>query len=155
MIRVAERSDLPAMLELCRLHAAHEGLAFADSGQIARWDRALFAAQPRLFAWVVAVGDDLDGYMTATIDYSTWRAAEFVYLDCLYLRPDARGRRVGRRLIRTLQAFAAARGIAELQWQTAPANRSGMAFYAAIGAMPLSKIRYALPVPAPAQGVAA
>ncbi|HEX6376087.1 MAG TPA: GNAT family N-acetyltransferase [Allosphingosinicella sp.] len=146
MIRPAQRRDLTELVELCALHARHEGLAFEENGQPARWEEALFAEPPALHAWVVEApgGKGLLGYMTAVVEYSTWAARDFVYMDCLYVRERGRRQGHGRRLVETLQAFARERGIHELQWQTPPGNALGLDFYRRIGARPLEKIRFAL-----------
>ncbi|MCM2442306.1 GNAT family N-acetyltransferase [Agrobacterium vitis] len=136
------------MLALCAEHAEYEGLPFAETGQIERWKVALFAEPARLFAWVCdgVDGTPLAGYMTATIDYSTWLAHHFIYLDCLFLRPSHRGHGLGRALMSVLQTFAQDKGCAAIEWQTPPTNALGLGFYRAIGARELEKVRLSLPV---------
>lgn len=151
-LRPISPADLPELLSLCRDHADHEGLSFSDTGQTERWQDAFFGEKPRVFGWVVSAvsGGPLLGYMTATIDFSTWDARPFVYLDCLYLRPEARRNGLGRRMMATLNAFALARGCPEVQWQTPPTNTLGLAFYRAIQARELPKQRFSLAVKAEA-----
>lgn len=148
IIRAVEQRDLGQILDLCREHADHEGLPFAERGQIDRWQAAFFSPQAPLFGWVCALdgGAALAGYMTATIDYSTWMARRFVYLDCLFLRPDHRGQGLGRRLMQELQRFAEQEGCAAIEWQTPPSNTTGLGFYRAIGAGERAKVRLSLPV---------
>ena len=55
MIRTARAGDLNEMMELCALHAQHEGLAFSETGQVERWKAALFGPAPRLYAWVMTL----------------------------------------------------------------------------------------------------
>lgn len=148
ILRAMNPEDLSQLPRLCRAHAAHEGLAFVESGQAERWREALFGPRPRLFGWVCEADAALVGYMTATIDYSTWSARPFVYLDCLYLEPQARGQGLGRRAMAVLEAFAIEQGCAEIQWQTPPDNDLGLGFYRAIGARELPKARFTLPVAA-------
>jgi ribosomal protein S18 acetylase RimI-like enzyme len=144
-LRPIQTADLPGLLTLCRDHAAYEGLNFSESDQIGRWQQAFFGPSPRLFGWVIE-GTPLQGYMTATIDFATWDARPFVYLDCLYLRPEARRSGLGRRLMTVLSHFAKAQGCAEIQWQTPPSNADGIAFYRALAARELPKQRFALSV---------
>lgn len=148
MLRQISPADLPDLMLLCREHAQYEGLPFVESGQADRLRSALFNASPRLFGWVVPSGNDggLSGYMTATIDYATWSARPFVYLDCLYLRPVARRGGLGRTMMSTLADFARDHGCAEIQWQTPPTNAIGLAFYRALGARELAKARFSLPI---------
>lgn len=143
ILRSAKPEDLSALLTLCRAHASYEGLPFSNSGQLDRWSVAIFGSEPRLFVWVCEVDGAIEGYMTATIDFSTWNAQPFVYLDCLWLEPRVRGRGFGRALMQTLAEFARARGCAEIQWQTPPTNILGLGFYRQIPKVcELSKQRF-------------
>jgi len=147
-LRPVAPSDLVGLSELCRDHAAYEGMEFVECGHVNRWHSALFGEAPRLFGWVCTKEEQgaLMGYMTATVDYSTWSARPFVYLDCLYLRPEARRGGVGRALMDALAKFANSRGCAEIQWQTPPTNELGLGFYRTISARELPKIRFTLTV---------
>lgn len=146
MIRPVTATDLPELVELCRLHAVYEGAEYADTGQADRLCAAFFDMPPALYGWVVdaAGGRGLDGYMTAVVEFATWPARPFVYMDCLYLREAARGRGLGRRFMATLAAFARDSGYGEIQWQTPPNNTLGIGFYRRIGARPRDKVRFFL-----------
>ncbi|MBP2314302.1 GNAT family N-acetyltransferase [Azospirillum soli] len=149
MIRPVAAADLPELVELCRLHAAYEGAEYVDTGQADRLRAALFDTPPALYGWVAdaAEGGGLDGYMTAVVEFATWPAQPFVYMDCLYLREGARGRGLGRRFMATLAAFARDGGYGEIQWQTPPDNALGIGFYRRIGARPRDKVRFFLDGP--------
>jgi ribosomal protein S18 acetylase RimI-like enzyme len=154
MIRAVVPDDLDEIVVLSRSHAEYEGLPYEDTGQAPRLGRAFFGDPPDLFGWVVAnpATGRLDGYMTAVIEFATWPARPFVYMDTLFLRAEARGKGSGQDLIRTLQAFAAERGIAELQWHTPPDNELGIGFYRRLGATELPKRRFFLPAAANRKG---
>ncbi len=148
MIRPAKLDDMAHLKELIEAHAIHEGAPFNNGFQNTEsLTKLVFGDAPRIFLWVAEMDAGLVGYMSATIDYSTWNAAPFVYLDCLYLTHDARGQGFGLKFIKTLDAFAAARGISEIQWQTPPDNDIGLGFYRHIGAAELPKRRFLRTVP--------
>jgi len=153
-IRPMAPGDLAEVVELCVLHAEYENQPYREDGQAGRLHAALFGEPPLLFGWVVDAGDHLAGYMTAVTEFATRPARSFVYMDTLYLREPWRGRGLGRALMETLAAFAAERGLGELQWQTPPDNASGIAFYRRIGARELAKSRFVLPVPADGRALA-
>jgi L-amino acid N-acyltransferase YncA len=143
IIRAISPHDLSQMLDLCRDHAAYEKLSFEENGQEQRWGEAFLSDPPRLYGWVCEEGGRLYGYMTVTIDFSTWNARPFVYLDCLYLLPEARQKGNGKRLMATLATFAAAHGCQEIQWQTPPHNSLGLGFYRTLpGAVERAKARF-------------
>lgn len=144
-IRPVRSDDLDQLVTLCAEHAEYEKMSYSDNGQKQRLQIALFSQPARLFIWVVADdNDDLHGYLSVTIDYSTWSAAQFVYMDCLYLTADLRGQGIGRQLMNTLIDFAEQQQCAEIQWQTPPDNQLGIGFYQHIGAASLTKIRFTL-----------
>ncbi len=144
-IRPVRPDELVQLVALCAEHAQYEKLSYHADGQQQRLQAALFNQPARLFIWVVADDDDrLHGYVSATLDYSTWSAAPFVYMDCLYLTASLRGQRVGRQLMETLIAFAEQNQCAEIQWQTPPDNQLGIGFYDHIGANSLPKARFTL-----------
>lgn len=145
-IRGIQSKDLETLLALCAEHAEYEGLPFQTEDQMARWQTALFGPQPKLFGWVCEEQDQLLGYMTATIDFATWTGRLFAYMDCLYLKPEARGQGLGRQFMAILTDFARARDCSEIQWQTPPDNELGIGFYRRIGAGEKSKARFFLPV---------
>lgn len=152
MIRLARPEDLPELVELCRLHAAYEEADYIENGQAERLHAALFRPSPSLHAWVVertvpGIGQ-LAGYLTAVVEFATWPARDFVYMDCLYLREDCRRMGLGSALMRTLSEFAAEKGLREIQWQTPPGNDLGIGFYRRIGASGRDKLRFSLTVDA-------
>jgi ribosomal protein S18 acetylase RimI-like enzyme len=139
--------DAPALAALCREHAAYERLAPCgdDAGFEVRLAAAL--AAPRLHAWLAWRHGQALGYVSLTLDFATLGAQPFAHMDCLYLRPAARGQGLGARLLRQAQDFAAAQGCAELQWQTPAWNEGAQRFYLRAGATVLDKKRFVLALP--------
>ncbi|MGP2502522.1 GNAT family N-acetyltransferase [Pantoea ananatis] len=144
-IRAVRPDDIDQLVALCAEHAEYEKLSYSNNGQQQRLQTALFSLPAKLFIWVVADENGcLHGYLSATIDYSTWSAAPFVYMDCLYLTANLRGHGFGRKLMCTLLDFAEQQQCAEIQWQTPPDNQLGIGFYQHIDASSLTKIRFTL-----------
>ncbi|SMB97737.1 GNAT family N-acetyltransferase [Deinococcus hopiensis] len=145
-VRGVERRDLARVVELCGDHAAFERAAYDPAGKQERLEQALFGEVPRLHAWVAEQDGDLIGYATATLDYATWDAAPFVHLDCLYLRPQARGQGVGLLLLAEVLALGKRAGCVNAQWQTPQWNEDAIRFYRRQGAVGYSKCRFILPL---------
>ena len=143
-VRPLEHADLPQFLLLCAEHAAFESARFTLTGSAERLERAVFCDPPRLFVWVAAQDEVLLGYASVTLDFSTWNAAPFAHLDCLYLQPLARSQGIGRRLLEAVVAFARAQGCPEVQWQTPHWNEDAQRFYRRTGAAQSQKVRFVL-----------
>lgn len=146
-MRLATPDDVQDLAPLCAEHAAFEGCtARLDAQWAARLRQAL--QQRRLWIWLAHAMDDgrLIGYASATLDYATLSADAFLHLDCLYLRPHARGLGLGPVLMQAVQAQARAEGCQQLQWQTPQWNEAAARFYRRLGAQMLPKQRFVLPL---------
>lgn len=60
---------------------------------------------------------------------STWSTGGNVYLQDLFVVPQARGKRIGRRLIAAVTAASKAKGAAVLYWQTEEFNGTARRLY--------------------------
>ena len=151
-IRAVVPNDLDALLALCDEHARYEragSIAVENPGLKARLSSLLFADPPRLWAWIAEDRSGPLGYASASSEVSTWRASEYVHLDCLYLRDGQRGRGIGAALLRAVIAHARALGASQLQWQTPDWNQDAARFYRRHGASEAFKRRYTLDLDTP------
>ena len=141
---MARPDDLEALQLLIREHALFERAAAPDGELVRRLESLLFSPPPRLHAIVAEDEDGLAGYATASLEVSTWQASEFLHLDCLYLRPGARGAGIGSRILDRVRALALELGVAEVQWQTPDWNDDAVRFYERQGAVYRDKKRFTL-----------
>ncbi|WP_310392529.1 GNAT family N-acetyltransferase [Hymenobacter sp.] len=141
-LRRLEPADVPQLVALCREHAAFEQAAFAENDQAARLAVQLFGPRPAAYCLVVAQAHVLVGFATYMPEFSTWDAAYYLHLDCLFLRPEVRGSGVGRRVMEAVAAETQRLGCAQLQWQTPEFNAPAIAFYQRLGARPKNKLRF-------------
>ncbi|MFF0436211.1 GNAT family N-acetyltransferase [Streptomyces sp. NPDC004327] len=147
LARHAHPEDLPRVAELAAEHAAYEQAAPPPGDLAARLHRLLFAAEaPRLRCLVAELPDGtLAGYATCAPELSTWDAAEYLHMDCLYLTAEARGHGLGALLMAAVRREARALGLTEIQWQTPTWNDGAIRFYDRLGATSKEKRRYSLP----------
>ena len=85
-VRRAATGDIDALLRLMRAHADYERAAVPPVATHEALHRAAFGEWPALLAWVASVDGAAIGYLTATRDFSTWRCAPFLHMDCLFVR---------------------------------------------------------------------
>ncbi|MFD8756249.1 GNAT family N-acetyltransferase [Kitasatospora sp. NPDC059577] len=148
-IRPATAADLPAIARLCAAHAEFERAGPVPADLAARLAPVLFpagAADPRAWCLVADRGGEPVGYATFAREFSTWQAAEFVHLDCLFVSERHRGEGWGRALLDAVKDAAAALGAEQVQWQTPDWNTDAIRFYRRAGARARAKVRFALPV---------
>ncbi|PXY40036.1 N-acetyltransferase [Flavobacterium cheongpyeongense] len=143
-IRNCEIADLPKLIMLCQQHAEFEKAEFSTEGKKQSLKNALFGKNPKLFCLVVAIKETIIGYVSYTFDFSTWDAATFLYMDCLFLEAEARGFGIGEVLIEKLKEIATTNNCVNMQWQTPEFNARAIKFYNRIGAKRKDKVRFTL-----------
>jgi GNAT superfamily N-acetyltransferase len=100
---------------------------------------ALFAESPALFGHVAADGSgEPVGFALWFLNFSTWLGSHGIYLEDLYVRPQARGTGAGRALLATLAAVCVERGYPRLEWWVLHWNPA-REFYGALGAAPMDE----------------
>ncbi|SER09723.1 GNAT family N-acetyltransferase [Actinokineospora terrae] len=141
-VRAAERADLPTVLELIVEHAEYERAPAPGPGLAQRLDALLFGPAARLHCLLAEHADEVIGYATCSPEISTWDGWEYLHMDCLYLRPQARGHGIGQLLMDAVLHRARALGMAQVQWQTPTWNEGAIRFYRRLGATAADKIRF-------------
>jgi len=74
-------------------------------------------------------------------NFSTWTGRRGLYLEDLYVTPEARGRGAGTALLRHLAGIARDRGCARFEWSVLDWNAPAIAVYRRLGAEPLDEWR--------------
>jgi GNAT superfamily N-acetyltransferase len=82
------------------------------------------------------VGDMACGIATWFWIYKSFRGRRGLFVEDLYVRPEFRGRGLGKRLLAHLAAKAKAGG-GFLEWQVLDWNAPSIAFYQSLGAKPV------------------
>jgi L-amino acid N-acyltransferase YncA len=144
LIRGIEKDELDGLIPLFEEHAVYEKAEYDRAGKKERLADELFKTDSRLKILVVEIDEAIQGYCSYTIDYSTWSAAKFLYMDCLFIREQFRGLGIGSAIIKKLMITAKNNDCVNLQWQTPAFNTSAIAFYNKNNASPKDKVRFTL-----------
>ena len=139
VVRPAIPDDVPLVLRFIRELADYEKLLHEVVATEERLRDTLFG--PRAYAEVVIAeqGGAPAGFALFFHNYSTFLAQPGIYLEDLYVTPEARGRGVGRRLLAHLARLAKERGCGRLEWWVLDWNESAIRFYRALGARPMDE----------------
>ena len=134
MIRSATLDDIPTILRLVRELAEYEREPDAVVATEAMLAQALFGAQPAAEAVITDVAGEPKGFALFFHNFSTWTGRRGLYLEDLYVTPDARGQGLGKALLAHLAALAIDRGCARFEWAVLDWNAPAIRFYDAVGA---------------------
>ncbi|MFJ6279004.1 GNAT family N-acetyltransferase [Arthrobacter subterraneus] len=135
-IREARRDDVPIILQLIHDLAVYEKEPDAVRNTPEGLEEALFGSHPRIFAHVAEDDGGVQGFALWFLNYSTWEGVHGIYLEDLYVRPEARGAGYGKALLQTLAGIAAERGYARVEWSVLNWNEPSIQFYRSLGALP-------------------
>ena len=135
-VRSAEPADVPVLLELVRELAAYEREPDAVEATEGMLAAALFGPAPAASCSVALVDGEVAGFALWYVTFSTWRGRPGLWLEDLFVRPSARGRGLGKALLRELAQVCVARGYARFEWWVLDWNAPAIGFYRSLGAVP-------------------
>lgn len=134
VVRPAVPADAPRILGFILALAEYEKLAHEVVATEADVARDLFGAQPRLFCDIAEADGAPVGFAIWFYNYSTFMGRHGIYLEDLFVAPQARGLGAGKALLRGLAQRCQAEGLTRLEWAVLDWNAPSIAFYDSLGA---------------------
>lgn len=142
-IREASIDDVPAIIKLCHLHAGYEHAKISGAMLTAtRLSELIFGESAPIRCLVAVVAGEVVGYATFAVQFSTWQARRYLYLDCLFLTEASRGRGLGREVMLRVREAARLAECQHVEWQTPGFNTEAIGFYRRLGAESAAKERF-------------
>lgn len=133
-LRPASPGDETTVLGFIKDLAAYEELL--DEAVITEGDltRDLFGPEPKVFCDIAEIDEEAVGLAIWFYSYSTFKGRHGIYLEDLFVVPQARGKGAGLALLKGLARRCADEGLARLEWQVLDWNAPAIGFYDRIGA---------------------
>ncbi|HOB12924.1 MAG TPA: GNAT family N-acetyltransferase [Novosphingobium sp.] len=138
-IRPATLADLPLIAQLIRDLAEYERLAHEVRFDPAVLGEKLFGARPYAEVVIGELNGTAQGFALFFHNFSTFEGRPGIYLEDLFVRPEARGSGLGRALLAHLAALAVKRDCARLEWSVLDWNEPAIGFYRKLGAKPMDE----------------
>lgn len=133
-LRPATRTDVPLILAFIRELATYE----RDPAAVVATEEALlrdgFGERPLFQVTIAEWSGEPVGFAFWFLAYSTWRGQPTLYLEDLFIRPGARGRGIGKEMMRYLARTALDIGCGRFVWQVLDWNTPSIEFYESLGA---------------------
>jgi len=133
-IRSAMPSDTRVIYALIRELAVYENLLDVVDATERMIGDALFGQSPRAFCELAEWDGAVVGFSLWFYNFSTFRGRHGIYLEDLFVRPDFRGKGLGKALIVSLARRCVAEDLARFEWSVLDWNAPSIAFYKALGA---------------------
>jgi GNAT superfamily N-acetyltransferase len=133
-IRPAVATDLPLIAQFIRDLAEYERLAHEVRFDEAVLGDRLFGARPYAEVLIGEIDGAAQGFALFFHNFSTFEGKPGIYLEDLFVRPEARGSGLGKALLKALAALALERDCARLEWWVLDWNEPSIQFYKKLGA---------------------
>jgi GNAT superfamily N-acetyltransferase len=138
-VRPAIEPDTATILRFVRELAEYEREPDAVAATEEMLAHALFGPDPAAEALIAAQDGTSIGFALFFHNFSTWTGRRGLYLEDLYVTPDARGSGAGKALLAALARLAVERGCARFEWSVLDWNELAIGFYRSIGARPMDE----------------
>ena len=139
-LRPATEADLDTIIALIHGLADYEHEPDAVTLDREELRANLFGLRP--YAEVILAdtdGGDNAGFALFFHNFSTWRGKPGIWLEDLFVRPEYRGQGFGKALLVELARVAVERGCGRFEWSVLDWNQPSIAFYKALGAVPMDE----------------
>ena len=135
-LRAAKPGDVPVILGFIRALAEYEHMSdqvVATEELLEDW---LFGRRTARVILAELEGRPV-GFALFFHNFSTFLGRGGIYLEDLFVLPEARGKGFGKALLRALAAIAVEEGCGRLEWSCLDWNKPSIDFYLSLGARPM------------------
>ncbi|MEA9727973.1 GNAT family N-acetyltransferase [Xanthomonas campestris] len=136
-IRSATPADAALLHELVTALAVYEREPDAVKATPEDLRASLFGDGATAHALLCEQGGQVLGFAVYFFNYSTWLGRNGLYLEDLFVRPQARGQGAGLALLRHLAQLAVDKDCGRFEWSVLDWNQPAIEFYQGVGARPM------------------
>jgi GNAT superfamily N-acetyltransferase len=133
-IRAASRDDAALIIELIKGLADYERAPDAVVATPADIIRDGFSGKPRFHCIIAEWKGMPAGFAFYFFHYSTWLGRPGLYLEDLFVRPELRGKGIGKALLTELARVAIRENCYGMRWEVLDWNQTAIDFYEKLGA---------------------
>lgn len=133
-VRFAKDEDCGLILDFIKALATYEKMLDEVTATEDKLRATLFGPNPRAECLLAWDRDSAIGFALFFHNYSTFLGQPGLYLEDLFVTPEARGKGAGRLLLQKLAALARERECGRLEWAVLDWNKPAIDFYRSLGA---------------------
>jgi GNAT superfamily N-acetyltransferase len=138
-IRAAQSADAALVFSFVEALAEYEKLGHEVATSEAEIAAALFCDAPRVFCDIAEWNGEPAGFALWFYNFSTFRGRHGIYLEDLFVKPEHRGRGIGKALLANLAKRARDQDCARVEWSVLDWNKPSIEFYQSLGAVAMDE----------------
>lgn len=139
VIRRAEKSDIPGILMMIKELAEYEKLLHEVVTTEDQLEKVIFGEQKFVEVLIAELDGTLAGQTIFFQNFSTFLGRPGLYIEDLYVRPELRGKGIGKALLNEVIKLAKQRNCGRVEWVVLDWNQPAIDFYKSIGAKSLDE----------------
>lgn len=139
LIKPASINDVPIILTLIKELAEYEKLSHIVQTTEEMLRKNLFGDEPQAEV-ILGYVDDVPVAMSIFFhNFSTFEGVRGLYIEDLYVKPEMRGRGLGKQMLQYLGKIAQERNCARMEWSVLDWNTPAIEFYKSVNAKPMDE----------------
>lgn len=138
-LRIATESDVPEILNFIKALAEYEKLSDDVSANEEQLKKTLFGKIRFVEVIIADYKNEPAGFMLFFQNYSTFLGKPGIYLEDLFVKPQFRGKGIGKLLLAYLGKLAVERECGRIEWSVLDWNEPSINFYKSFGAKPMDE----------------
>ena len=138
-IRAATAADVPLIHSLIGALAEYEKLSHEFVATDDQLRQTLFGERPAADVLLAYADETCAGFALYFSTYSTFLGRAGIFLEDVFVKPEWRGKGIGRALLARLGEIARERGSGRVEWDVLNWNEPAIGFYRRLGATPMSE----------------
>jgi GNAT superfamily N-acetyltransferase len=135
VIRQGEVKDCALILNFIQQLGEYEKLSHEVVATVEQLEKTLFGDKPSAEVVIAEYKNKPVGFALYFYNYSTFLAKPGLYLEDLFVEPDARGKKIGKALLIHLANIALENNCGRFEWSVLDWNKPAIDFYQSIGAI--------------------
>jgi GNAT superfamily N-acetyltransferase len=137
IIRFANGSDVKVIFDLIKELAEFEKLSHFISTSEDELKETLFGKEKFVEILIAEFDNKIVGQAIFFKNFSTFLGKPGIYLEDLYVKPEMRGKGIGKALLEKIISIAKERNYGRVEWSVLDWNEPAIDFYKKIGAAPM------------------
>jgi GNAT superfamily N-acetyltransferase len=138
-LRFAEEKDIPTILNFIKALAEYEKLSHEVAATEEKLKKTLFGINRFAEVVIADYENQPAGFMLFFHNYSTFLGKPGIYLEDLFVKPELRGKGIGKILLSYLGKIAVERDCGRIEWSVLDWNEPSIQFYKNLGAVPMDE----------------